>query len=96
MKFVNYLSYTNDQQKLAAYAPDHKQYVKSLLDAGKLVFGGPFPDGSGGMLVYEVASLQEAEALRDSDPFFINGIFVRSEIKPWLLLAFNPELAQQD
>jgi uncharacterized protein YciI len=93
MKFVNYLAYTDNQQLLAEHAPAHKLYVKSLLDAGKLAFGGPFPDGSGGLLVYEVASREEAESLRDQDPFALSGVFVRSEIKPWLLLAINPALA---
>lgn len=96
MKFVNYLSYTDDQQKIAAHAPDHQRYVGSLLEAGKLVFGGPFPDGSGGLLVYEAASLQEAEGLRDRDPFALNGVLLRSEIRPWLLLAVNAELVRQD
>jgi len=95
MKFVNYLAYTDNQQLLAEYAPAHKLYVKSLLDAGKLAFGGPFPDGSGGLLVYEVASREEAESLRDQDPFALAGVFVRSEIKPWLLLAVHPELSRQ-
>ena len=95
MKFVNYLAYTDNQQLLAKHAPAHKLYVKSLLDAGKLAFGGPFPDGSGGLLVYEVASREEAESLRDQDPFALAGVFVRSEIKPWLLLAINPELSIQ-
>ena len=95
MKFVNYLAYTDNQQLLAEHAPAHKAYVKSLLDAGKLAFGGPFPDGSGGLLVYEVASREEAESLRDKDPFALAGVFVRSEIKPWLLLAINPELSTQ-
>ena len=96
MKFINYLTYTDDKDKLAAHAPDHKRYVKSLLDAGKLSLGGPFPDGSGGLLVYEVATKEEAEALRDQDPFAIGGVFVRSEIKPWLLLAINQALVTQD
>ena len=93
MKFVNYLAYTDTQQLLAEHALAHKNYVKNLLDAGKLAFGGPFPDGSGGLLVYEVASREEAESLRDQDPFALAGVFVRSEIKEWLLLAINPELS---
>ncbi|EJL94303.1 hypothetical protein PMI16_00231 [Herbaspirillum sp. CF444] len=96
MKFINYVTYTDDKEKLAAHASDHRQYVKSLLDAGKLVLGGPFPDGSGGLLIYEVEALPEAQALRDRDPFAVSGVFVRSEISPWLLLALNPELMKQD
>lgn len=96
MKFINYVTYTDDQQKITAHAPDHKQYVKSLLDAGKLVLGGPFPDGSGGLLIYETATQEEAEGLRDQDPFARNAVFIRSEIKPWLLLAMNLQLVTQD
>ena len=58
--------------------------------------GGPFADGSGGLIIYEVATKEDAEALRDQDPFAIGGVFVRSEIKPWLLLAINPALVTQD
>lgn len=96
MKFINYVAYTDDKEKLATHAPDHQRYIKSLLNAGKLSLGGPFPDGSGGLIIYEVATKEEAEALRDQDPFAISGVFVRSEIKPWLLLAINPGLVTQD
>ncbi|MFL9880598.1 YciI family protein [Herbaspirillum rhizosphaerae] len=96
MKFINYVAYTDDREKLAAHAPDHQRYMKSLLDAGKLSLGGPFSDGSGGLIIYEVATKEEAEALRDQDPFAISCVFVRSEIKPWLLLAINPVLVTQD
>jgi uncharacterized protein YciI len=96
MKFINYVIYTDDKEKLATHAPDHQSYMKSLLDAGKLSLGGPFSDGSGGLIIYEVATKEDAEALRDQDPFAISGVFVRSEIKPWLLLAINPGLVMQD
>jgi len=96
MKFINYVGYTDDKEKLAIHAPDHQRYMKSLLDSGKLSMGGPFSDGSGGLIIYEVATKEEAEALRDQDPFAISGVFVRSEIKPWLLLAINPGLVMQD
>lgn len=96
MKFINYVAYTDDKEKLAAHVSDHQRYMKSLLDTGKLSLGGPFSDGSGGLIIYEAATKGDAEALRDQDPFAVNGVFVRSEIKPWLLLAINPALVVQD
>ena len=96
MKFIHYVAYTDDKEKIAAHAPDHQRYMKSLLDAGRLSLGGPFADGSGGLIIYDVATKEDAEALRDQDPFAISGVFVRSEIKPWLLLAVNPALVTKD
>ena len=93
MKFINLVDYTDNRQALDTHAPAHRAYVGSLLAAGKLAFGGPFADGSGGLLVYEADSLEQAQALRDQDPFALAGVFVRSQIRPWLLLAIKPELA---
>jgi hypothetical protein len=45
---------------------------------------GPFTDGSGSMIVLEADSLGDAWAIVARDPFVVNGIYNRVELKPFL------------
>jgi uncharacterized protein YciI len=76
--------------------PGIGEHVKNLgawSAAGKLMFGGPFLDSSGGMAVLRVASMDEAKKLAESDPCVVSGLMT-TEIHPWLL-AFTPEPEQK-
>ncbi len=94
MKFINSIKYIQDQNKINQLRPQHREYMQGLLAAGKLALAGPLADDSGALLVYEVATLKEAEALAAADPFAIGGVFVAYEIKPWNLVLANTELLQ--
>jgi uncharacterized protein YciI len=47
MRFINYATYVEDQQKLADLQPQHASYLTSLLAEGKLAAAGSFADGTG-------------------------------------------------
>ena len=47
---------------------EHMEYVKSLFDRGKILFGGAATDGTMGILVYQVRTAAEAQELFDNDP----------------------------
>lgn len=83
MKFVVIFEYTLDKERIAAVRPLHRQYLGRLRELGKLAICGPFTDDSGGLIVYETASREEAEDLIANDPFKINGIFKGFQVKPW-------------
>src|SRR5580704_5373218 len=63
MKFAALIEYTPDAAKIAAVRPQHREYLKGLLDTGRLAISGPFAGDGGGLLVYEAESMEEAEAL---------------------------------
>jgi uncharacterized protein YciI len=51
----------------------HVAYLRMLDDRGALVVCGPFTDG-GGIVCIEAASVDEARAIADADPFVTTGI----------------------
>ena len=62
----------------------HLANITRLAESGKLVLAGPFVDDGdmAGMFVFRVSSLEEAQALCDSDPAVKAGR-LRVELHPW-------------
>ena len=94
MKYVSYARYIEDKARIIAHRPAHRDYVRKLLDQGKLALAGPFSDDSGGLFIYEVDSAEAAAAIVADDPFSINGVYELVEIKPWVLVFSNTELCR--
>ena len=91
MKFAAVIDYIQDKAKIAEIRPAHRQYLTGLKARGKLAVCGPFTDDSGGLIIYEADTRDEAEQLIHLDPFNQNGIFVRYQLRPW-----NPVMANSD
>ena len=80
------------EQRLAN-RPPHLERLKQLQDQGRLVLAGPFPaidsvdpgpaGFSGSLIVAEFASLQEAQAWADADPFVAAGVYQSVSVKPF-------------
>jgi uncharacterized protein YciI len=51
----------------------HVSHLRALDDADKLVLCGPFADYAGGMVAIRAASLEEAHAVANKDPFVAGG-----------------------
>ena len=92
MKFAAMIEYAQDKAKTAAVRPVHRQYLAELKAAGQLAASGPFTDDSGALIIYEVASKEEAENLLKEDPFCGAGVFVRWQLRPWNPVIANREL----
>ena len=63
--------------------PAHLENLKPLVDAGKVIVGGPFTDGSGSLMVIDFENEAAAKAFAQSDPYVKQGVFERVEIKPF-------------
>lgn len=64
---------------------EHVAHYRGLLEAGKLAEGGPFLDGSGGMMVATPGLPRaELEAFAAADPAVKSGL-LRYEIRDWLV-----------
>jgi uncharacterized protein YciI len=61
---------------------EHLAYCARLKKQGKLWGAGPFRDGTGGMIIYSVDSIEEAMALANKDPSILRGT-QKPVIKPW-------------
>ncbi len=77
------LTYTDDAEKIAQVRPTHREYLKTLLDSGKLHESGPFTDDSGALIIYIADSEADARELLANDPFSINGIITDATVKEW-------------
>lgn len=85
MTFAAIIDYTHDQELIGRLRPQHRQYLASLRDAGKLAASGPFTDAPGALIVYVADSAAAAEELLKADPFHDAGVFVSWRIRPWTL-----------
>jgi uncharacterized protein YciI len=73
--------------------PAHLDRLNQLMDAGRLVLAGPHPaidspdpgdaGFSGSLVVAEFASLQEAQAWADADPYMTAGVYRQVTVKPF-------------
>lgn len=61
----------------------HLKNLQSLVEKGKVVLAGPFTDGSGSLIVIDMESEGDAIAFAHSDPYAVEGVFERVEIKPF-------------
>ena len=72
--------------------PAHVARLQALLDAGRLKLAGPFPaidaedpgpaGFTGSLIVAEFASLPEARAWADSDPYLAAGVYASVDVRP--------------
>lgn len=61
---------------------EHTAYMKELEEQGKVVMAGGFLDGTGGMDILEVDSVEEAVKISDNDPLRRANL-IRQDIKPY-------------
>lgn len=73
----------------------HRDTARRLLEAGHLVIGGPMLDESGRAIgsvgVFDFASRAELETWLRGDPYVVEGVWQRIEIRP-----FAPALSALD
>jgi hypothetical protein len=63
--------------------PAHLENLRPLVEAGRVVIGGPFTDGSGSLIVAEFADENAARDFAQKDPYTLQGVFERVEVKPF-------------
>ncbi len=76
--YALYIRFTDDTDKRLATRPVHREWLRSMYDAGKVVEAGPFTDDSGAIIVYDVADKEAAEAQFAQDPYSLTGGIVES------------------
>ncbi len=63
--------------------PAHLANLQPLVDAGRVVVGGPFTDGSGSLMVVDFEDERAARTFAENDPYMVEGVFERVEVKPF-------------
>lgn len=80
-------------EKRLAARPAHLARLEALRDAGRLVLAGPHPaidsenpgpaGFTGSLIVAEFASLADAQAWADADPYVDAGVYRQVTVKPF-------------
>lgn len=73
--------YVPDKDKLAAARPRHREYLQRLTESGVVLLAGPWADGTGGFVVYEVAGQVELYHALAEDPYTIEGVAAERDIR---------------
>jgi uncharacterized protein YciI len=81
-RFVLQLSFKNNTRRLQV-RPAHRDYLRSLLEQGKLVTAGPFADDAGALLVYEVEDEAEVRDILAADPYTAAGVYDIEQLREW-------------
>lgn len=93
---ANYAMYVQDRGRVDASRAEHQAYADALREHDRLMLGGPLLDDDGRpcgvLLVYDVASQQQAEALAQGDPFVLKGAIADYRLAEWTVLDSNVEL----
>ncbi|BBP01030.1 YciI family protein [Sulfuriferula nivalis] len=73
--------------------PAHLARLQALQDQGRLLIAGPFPaidsmdpgpaGFTGSLVVAEFASLADAQAWADADPYVSAGVYHQTTVKPY-------------
>lgn len=62
---------------------EHADFIDALVAEGFIVFGGPFPDEGGAMLVVRANNEDELRARLAADPWYVNGILQLVAVHRW-------------
>ena len=65
---------------------EHRTYMRSLLDAGTIVLGGPYSDDTGGLVALEADSREAALTIAAGDPAVRDGVML-ADVHPWVILG---------
>ncbi len=82
MKFAALIQHGPDQDAVRAIFPEHRAYLRSLLEAGRLVAAGPLTQQAGALWILEAETLPAAEDLIRADPSHAAGVFVGWQVYP--------------
>jgi len=52
------------------HRPAHREVLAGLKERGKVAMAGPYADESGALLIFDVATEEEFEALVAADPYY--------------------------
>ncbi|MDO4917120.1 MAG: YciI family protein [Rothia sp. (in: high G+C Gram-positive bacteria)] len=85
MNFYACLYEYGPAEEQAKFRPDHRSYLGTLLEEGKLAASGPFTTGGipGALLIFKAESIAEIEEIIAHDPMNIGGAVLSFEIRQW-------------
>ena len=71
--FVFLLTYKKPLEEIDRLLPEHVRYLERWFEKGKFLCSGRRVPRTGGVILCECESVEEAERIRDEDPFYQEG-----------------------
>ncbi|MFD3703017.1 YciI family protein [Nocardia sp. NPDC058658] len=68
----------------ATNRPEHRGWLNALVDAGTVLSSGPYPDGSGALLLFRYEDASSLTELLSNDPFAKLGLIEAVRVVEWL------------
>lgn len=81
--FAVAITFVEDEERRLKVRPTHREYLQTLLDAGKLHESGPYTDDSGALLIYHAENEAEVKEILANDPYTAGGVIGDTTIKEW-------------
>ncbi|GAC1658847.1 MAG: YciI family protein [Acidobacteriaceae bacterium] len=88
--YVILIHYTKPIEEIDKHKPSHSQYLDSFYASGTMIVSGRRLDQKGGVLIANMASRAEVEALIAGDPYGVNGV------AEYEVIDFHPSKYSQD
>jgi uncharacterized protein YciI len=88
--FAALIDFTENEELRLQTRPSHREYLRTLLDAGNLAISGPWADDTGALIVYEAQDITEAERMLNGDPYRTAGVIANATLKEWRVVLRGP------
>jgi uncharacterized protein YciI len=74
------------------YREEHLRLAREAHERGELFLGGALADPADqALLVFRVRDRSVAEAFARNDPYVLNGLVTRWEVRPWTVVIGNEQ-----
>jgi uncharacterized protein YciI len=74
----------------AAFRDEHLRLAREAHARGELLLGGAFADPADrALLVFRSSDAATAESFARNDPYVLNGLVARWEVRPWTVVIGN-------
>lgn len=64
--------------------PEHRGWLNGLVDQGTILTSGPYPDGTGALILFQAADIETVTDLLPQDPFAKLGLIEDKRVVEWL------------
>lgn len=75
--------YVDETELVDRVRPLHREFLMKLVQAGTVRQAGPWLEGSGGVLVYDVADQEELDRSVNEAPFTVHGAIGHRQWWAW-------------
>lgn len=77
--------YVDDAATLDEHRPRHRDHLRTLFEAGRLVVSGPLAEGGGpgALLIFRADTADDIAQWLDDDPFKVLELITEREIRAW-------------